>query len=82
MLFINYIEVGGEFAFLYTIFYKLDFLQALEMSFLGKEILLAETVNPYINFLLNIGNSGVKFFFTTLVFGYFFSHMKQRKFRS
>lgn len=82
MLFINYIEVGCEFAFLYTIFYKLDFLQALEMSFLGKEILLADTINPYINFLLNIGSSGVKFFFTTLVFGYFFSHMKQRKFRS
>lgn len=82
MLFINYIEVGCGFAFLYTLFYKLDFLQALEMSFLGKEILLADTINPYINFLLNTGSSGVKFFFTTLVFGYFFSHMKQRKFRS
>lgn len=82
MLFINYIEVGGEFAFLYTIFYKIDFLQALELSFLGKEIYLADSINPYIDFLLNIGRSGVKFFFTTLVFGYFFSHMKQRKFRS
>lgn len=82
MLFINYIEVGSEFAFLYTIFYKINFLQALELSFLGKEILPTNTINPYIDFALNIGSSSIKFFFTTLVFGYFFSHMKQRKFRS
>ncbi len=80
MLFVNYIEVGGELAFLYTIFYNLTFFNALNVSFLEAEI--TNTINPIINFSLNLTSSGIKFFFTTLVFGYFFSHMKQRKFRS
>ena len=33
MLFVNYIEVGSNFAFLYTICYKINFLNALELSF-------------------------------------------------
>lgn len=82
MLFINYIEVGCEVAFLYVVCYKISFLQALETSFLGKEFVSSVNINPYIDFALAFGSSGVKFFFTTLVFGYFFSHMKQRKFRS
>lgn len=80
MLFVNYVEVGGELAFLYTVFYKIAFLEALKLSFLETEI--ENTINPYIDFALNFTSSGVKFFFTTLVFGYFFSHMKQRRFRS
>lgn len=80
MLFVNYIEVGADFAFLYTICYKINFLDALELSFLGTDI--EHNLYPIIDFALNFTSSGIKFFFTTLVFGYFFSHMKQRRFRS
>lgn len=80
ILFVNYIEVGSDLAFLYTIYYKINFLDALKLSFLGKEI--EYTLNPILDFTLNFTSSGIKFFFTTLVFGYFFSHMKQRRFRS
>lgn len=80
MLFVNYIEVGSELAFLYTICYKINFLDALELSFLGTDI--EHNLYPIIDFALNFSSSGIKFFFTTLVFGYFFSHMKQRRFRS
>ena len=80
MLFVNYIEVGGELAFLYTVFYKINFFEALKISFLGSEV--AKSINSHLDFVLSFASSGVKFFFTTLVFGYFFSHMKQRRFRS
>lgn len=80
MLFVNYIEVGADLAFLYTICYKITFFEALEISFLGKEV--TYTLPPLMDFILNFTSSGIKFFFTTLVFGYFFNHIKQRKFRS
>ena len=80
ILFVNYIEVCGELAFLFTMFYNMTFFEALKVSFLGAEI--TQVINPVIDFTLNLANSGIKFFFITLVFGYFFSHMKQRKFRS
>lgn len=80
MLFVNYIEVCGELAFLYTMFYEMTFFEALEVSFLGNEI--TQIIHPVIDFTLNLASSGIKFFFITLVFGYFFSHMKQRRFRS
>lgn len=80
MLFVNYIEVCGELAFLYTMFYEMTFFEALEVSFLGNEI--TQVIHPVIDFTLNLASSGIKFFFITLVFGYFFSHMKQRRFRS
>ena len=80
MLFVNYIEVEAELAFLYTIYYNITFFEGLKMSFLGFE--MTNTINPIIDFILNLTDSGIKFFFTTLIFGYFFSHMKQRKFRS
>lgn len=80
MLFVNYIEVCGELAFLYTMFYNMTFFEALEVSFLGSKI--TQVIHPVIDFTLNLASSGIKFFFITLVFGYFFSHMKQRRFRS
>ena len=80
LLFVNYIEIGGEFAFLYASFYHITFFEALKASFLGIEI--NNPVHPIIDFILKFSSTGVKFFFTTLVFSYFISHMKQRKFRS
>lgn len=69
MLFVNYVEVGAEMAFLYTICYKITFFEALEISFLGKEI--TYTLTPLLDFILNFTSSGIKFLFTTLVFSYF-----------
>lgn len=80
MLFVNYIEVCGELSFLYTMFYNMTFFEALKVNFLGTDI--TQVINPVISFILDLSSSGIKFFFITLVFGYFFSHMKQRKFRS
>lgn len=80
MLFINYIEVECDIAFLYSICYKTSFLEALKFSFLGIES--ESALAPHLEFIFQFGNAGTKFFFTTLVFGYFFSHIRQRKFRS
>lgn len=80
MLFINYIEVECDIAFLYSICHQTNFGESLKFSFLGIDS--TKPATPYLDFIFHFGNAGTKFFFTTLVFGYFFSHIRQRKFRS
>ncbi len=80
MLFVNYFEISGDLAFLYYIHYDIRFRQALAFGFLGENAIASfETIWDYLFITLN---KGLKFFLVTLVFGYFFNHMHQRKFRS
>ncbi len=80
MLFVNYFEISGDLAFLYYIHYDVRFRQALTFGFLGENTIFSfERSWDYLFITLN---KGLKFFLVTLVFGYFFNHMHQRKFRS
>lgn len=94
LLFINYIETAIDLAILYythyavqtrgvcALFFKSEeswMGKALTYGFLGELGLETTSIAEYIFLFMN---SGVKFFFLTIVFGYFFNHMHQRKFRS
>lgn len=80
MLFINYIEISCDLAFLYYIQYRVRFREALAFGFLNEQA-ITELISSK-NYLLALSNAGLKFFLVTLVFGYFFNHMHQREFRS
>lgn len=82
LLFVNYIEVAFDLAFLCYCHYgeKISILQALAFGFLGEEA--AEQINGFWEYALLGMNAVVKFFFITLALGYFMGHMRQRKFRS
>lgn len=78
LLFVNYLEVSVDMAFLcFTIFQnqKISVQNALAFGILGENL-------ENNNVLLSYGNAGIKFFFLSLVVGYFAGHMKQRRFRS
>lgn len=83
MLFVNYIEVSLEIAFLYLMYYgNVSFSKAVEFGMLGTEIYAEGFPKSLIDYCFYYGSIGIRFFFVTLVFGYFTNHMKQRKFRS
>lgn len=78
LLFVNYLEVSVDMAFLcFTLFQnqKISVQNALAFGILGENL-------ENNNVLLSYGNAGIKFFFLSLVVGYFAGHMKQRRFRS
>lgn len=85
MLFFNYIEIGGSLTFLCFQYYKtiktnFTFGQALAYGFVGQSCVEEyKTCMDYVFLFLDVG---LKFFFLTLVFGYFFDHMRQRRFKS
>lgn len=85
MLLINYIETGFELATAGYIW--------LKGKFMAKELLLYSVANVDFNVGTEIlkeidnawflcTNGAVKFFFITLVFGYFANHLKKKKFRT
>lgn len=78
LLFVNYVEASGALSFLCYCQYKgtVSLDQALAFGF------LSEKFDEISNYALDGLNTGVKFFFITLVFGYFMGHMRQRKFVS
>lgn len=82
LLFVNYIEVAMDIAFLYYCYYgkKISILQALTFGFLDERAV--EQINRFGEYALSGMNTVVKFFFITLALGYFMGHMRQRKFRS
>lgn len=80
MLFINYIEISFDLAFLYYIHYKVSFREALAFGFWGERVI--EELHSVIDYILVASNTGLKFFLVTLAFGYFFNHMHEREFRS
>lgn len=82
MLFVNYIEVALDMALLYWISYgdEIELTNALSFGLLGENQInecssMLDYIWPYVN-------TGIKFFFMSLVFGYLANHLKQRKFRS
>lgn len=80
MLFVNYIEISFDLAFLYYVQYKVRFREALAFGFLNEKTITE--LNSLKDYLFAASNTGLKFFLVTLVFGYFFNHMHQREFRS
>lgn len=81
MLFVNYIEVSLGVAYLYFILrdkmISLHEMITVGILGIGEDAVLV-TVQDY---MLSLADSGTKFFFITLAFGYFANHMHQRKFR-
>lgn len=85
LLFVNYVEVSFEMAYLYFLHYDqigqgILFREATAFGLLGLGVEgRLVTVGDY---FFKFVDAGIKFFFITLVFGYFANHMHQRKFRS
>lgn len=82
LLFVNYIEVAIDLAFLCYCYYgkEIGVLQALAFGFVGGEV--AAQVDEFLEYALLGMSHVVQFFFITLALGYFMGHMRQRKFRS
>lgn len=82
MLFVNYIEVSLGISYLYFMLQNkvLPLREMIKVGTLGVAG-GAKAVTVW-DYLLLLADSGIKFFFITLVFGYFANHMHQRKFRS
>lgn len=82
MLFVNYMEVAFELAFLYYVIYRdrVSLREAIAFGVLGKNAQIA--VKSVCDYAFLYADAGTKFFFTSLVFGYLINHMRQRKFRS
>ncbi len=85
MLLVNYIEVSLGMAYLYFMSYKdavsLRLNEAVQFGVLGM-ISDKAKMNCWIDDAFLYANVTIRFFFASLVFGYFANHMKQRKFRS
>lgn len=84
MLLVNYMEVALGTAYLYFASYDrngVSISDAVRFGILGKE---PKSILPdnWIKDAFLYTNVAMKFFFASLVFGYFANHMKQRKFRS
>lgn len=83
LLFVNYVEIAFDFTFLYYCYNvekEIAIRQALVFGFLNDNTM--NRVETLIDYGLVGLNTGVKFFFVTLVLGYFMGHFRQRKFRS
>lgn len=81
-LLVNYLEVSADIAVLYYLnnFGKIRIREAVRFGFLQETA--AGCMEGYANVFLQYLNTGIKFFFLTLAFGYFADHLHQRKFRS
>ncbi len=84
MLLVNYMEVSLGMAFLYFVRYK-DVIgqarKAVRFGILGEWVKDVE-ISGLVDYVFVYADAAVKFFFISIVFGYFSSHMKQRRFRS
>lgn len=80
LLLVNYVEVSLEMALVYFTYYRgiIRFREAAAFGILGINSIKPDAVGDYIFVYLN---AGIKFFFVSLVFGYFANHLRQRKFR-
>lgn len=86
MLFVNYVEVSMGMAYLYFIYnviHNKQILSFYELTAFGVLGIRAEDgMTSCGDYFFVFADAGIKFFFITLVFGYFANHMHQRKFRS
>lgn len=82
LLFINYAELAFDFTFLYYCCYseRIRIREALAFGFLNENAI--KQVETLVDYGLMGLNTGVKFFFITLVLSYFMGHMRHREFRS
>lgn len=85
MLFVNYLEVSFGMAYLCYRYYgqagkNISFREAIAFGALG--IGIKDNMTLEMDYVFTFADAGIKFFFITLVFGYFANHMHQRKFRS
>lgn len=81
LLFLNYLEVSLDSAAICYLHNggNVTVTDAVRFGLLDQEINGgALTTDIYLDYI----NAGAKFFFTTLAFGYFANHLRQRKFRS
>lgn len=81
LLFFNYIEVSWGMAYFYYVYCAdITFEEALAFGVLG-EGTDAAVISAVPDMIIGYTNTGLKFFFLTVVFGYLVQHMRQRKFR-
>lgn len=81
LLLINYTEVTAGMAYLYFAHCgeKIGLKAAVAFGIWSET---CEEVDSTINYVFQIANGGIKFFFLTIVLGYFSGHMHQKKFRN
>lgn len=81
-LFVNYLEVSADMTILYYLgnFGNVRFRDAVRFGFTPDASSVC--IENYANLFLQYLNTGIKFFFLTLAFGYFANHLHQRRFRS
>lgn len=81
LLLINYTEVTAGMAYLYFVHCgeKIGFKAAVAFGIWSET---CEEVDSAINYVFRIANGGIKFFFLSIVLGYFSGHMHQKKFRN
>lgn len=83
LLSFNYIEmIFGIALFYYTYYWgKIQFLQALDYSLLGKELVENVTYSMPLR-MIAYARTGIEFLFVVLTFAFFVAHLKQRKYLS
>ena len=84
LLLLNYMEVSLDITALYLLRYQdsgITFLEALEPGLIGGTCDCVD-MTTICDYMLYYGNTALKFFFVTMVFGYLSGHMRQRQFRS
>lgn len=84
LLFVNYLEASFGMSYLYYKYYvqaatNILFREAIRFGVLGIGVRNSMTLG--MDYVFTFVDAGIKFFFITLVFGYFANHMHQRKFR-
>lgn len=82
MLFVNYVEVSLDMALLMHLAYGkgIGTLETVAYGVLGRWP--DRAVESLLDYTFLYADSGIRFFFTSLIFGYFANHMRQRKFSS
>ncbi len=82
LLFFNYVEVSLGIAYFYYVYHigGAKIREALAFSAFGEGAEMAANFDVP-DMILRYTNTGLQFFFLTMVFGYLVQHMRQRKFR-
>lgn len=82
MLFVNYLEVSLDMAFLYWVAYRdqISIQEAVLFGILGE--CQIQEFRAAADYVWLYADAGIRFFFISLVFGYLATHIRQRKFRS
>lgn len=81
LLFVNYIEVSFAMAYLYLIYGGHDLSLSEAVAF-GISGIMPDVCLTSVDEAFRYVNDIIKFFFLTIIFGYFSGHMHQKKFRS